>query len=385
MRPFFSAAIAASLFISVPAIASQVILNASNAGWYDNSGFHDSNPNDLAGSCSAATCGTAMQFRNFSVFDLSAVSGTVVAAEFRPYEPAVSDGLGNGYASVDPTETYTTFDVSTPPGTVIAGGTGLTAIFADLGTGTSYGAVTTSNADNGSFLTVALNRAAVAAINGALGGSFAIGGSVTSILGGGDQLIFGFTGATPNQLVLTISDCASGPVDVSHCLIATSGKLQISDSETAGKDKLSWQWGKGEAFAQADVGAPDVATTYKLCVFDQTAGVSSVKAELDIAASATTWVSKAPKGVQYKDKEGTSDGVTKAQIKTGADGKTQVKISAATANLTLPVPLDATKYFDQDASVIVQLVGSTGTCWTSSFGVADTTTNVGDAFKAQVK
>lgn len=169
------------------------------------------------------------------------------------------------------------------------------------------------------------------------------------------------------------------------CLSAPAAKLQITDSSKPGKDKLSWQWGKGAAFDQADLGDPTGADSYALCIFDSSAGVPSLAATIDIASSATKWISKAPKGLQYKDKAGTSDGVTKAELKTGVAGKTKIKVNAATANLVLPAAFDATSFFDQDTSVTVQLVSSAGTCWTSAFSAAQTKSNTPVSFKAQAK
>jgi cysteine-rich repeat protein len=178
--------------------------------------------------------------------------------------------------------------------------------------------------------------------------------------------------------------CAHGGL-WTGCLTALSAKLQISDSAKVGKDKLSWQWSKGAAFTQNDLGNPTDADAYALCIFDTSAGVPSLAATIDIAPSATKWFSKDPKGFQYKDKEGASDGVTKAQLKTGAAGKTKIKVSASTTNLTLPTPFDASSFFDQDTSVTVQLVGDAGTCWTSSFTGAHTSANTPISFKAKVK
>ena len=95
--------------------------------------------------------------------------------------------------------------------------------------------------------------------------------------------------------------------------------------------------------------------------------MASLEATIDIAPSPTKWLSKDPKGLKYKDKEGASGGVTKPDLKTDAAGKTKIKVSASTTNLTLPTPFDASSFFDQDTSVTVQLVSDAGTCWTSSF------------------
>ena len=82
--------------------------------------------------------------------------------------------------------------------------------------------------------------------------------------------------------------------------------MKIKDSATVGKDELDWQWGKGDAFAQADLGTPntDMGTSYTLCIYDDTTAVSALKASIDIPPSPTLWVSKDPKGLQYKTRWG---------------------------------------------------------------------------------
>ena len=177
---------------------------------------------------------------------------------------------------------------------------------------------------------------------------------------------------------------AEAPLDPSSCFVAPLTKFQVKDSATAGSDTLSWQWGRGDAFDQADLGTPLAATTYTLCVYDKTATVPSLAASIDITASSTLWADKDPKGLGYKDKAGSSDGVTSALLKTGADGKTKLKLKAGGAGLLLPAAAGAT-FFDQSPDVVVQLVNSEGSCWTSAFDAADTTKNDAGGFKAKTK
>ena len=117
---------------------------------------------------------------------------------------------------------------------------------------------------------------------------------------------------------------------------------------------------------------------------DNTAPVSALKASIDIAPSPTLWTSKDPKGLQYKDNGGTSEGVTKVQLKTGDATKTKVEVSAQGTNLVLPVAATGSTFFNA-SNVVVQLVNSDGECWTSEFTPADTKKNELDSFKAQTK
>ena len=142
------------------------------------------------------------EHHNFFVFDLSTVSDTIIAAELRLFNPL------DGYMSPDPTETYTVFDVSTVVTTLTDGGSGLTDIFADLGSGLTYGSVVASVADNGTIITVSLNANALDALNAA-SGLFALGGAITTLTRGDfDEHLFVNTNIPPSrtrELVLTSS------------------------------------------------------------------------------------------------------------------------------------------------------------------------------------
>ena len=123
---------------------------------------------------------------------------TITGATLQVLNPA------NGYASSDPTETYSVFDVSTPVVALQASGSGRTDIFADLGTGNSFGTRAVSTVDNGQLVSVDLNSAAVSGLNFARGGAFAVGGALTTIVGSANQYIFGFSSTGTRQLVLNL-------------------------------------------------------------------------------------------------------------------------------------------------------------------------------------
>ncbi len=178
-----------------PATAQEITINAEDSGWYDETGFHDpTNTNYVVGRGE-----NNLVMRNFFVFDLRCGFPLPIAsAQLRLFNPV------NGYASPDPTETYTLFEVSTPVNTLRQGGSGLTSIFEDLGSGTSYGSQVISRADNNRLVTLALNEAAVADLNNAGGSLFAFGGALTT-LGAGQERVFRFSAeAFPRQLVVTL-------------------------------------------------------------------------------------------------------------------------------------------------------------------------------------
>ncbi len=158
-------------FGTLTARADSVTLNATNSGFYTSTGSHDAtNPNYVAGQL-----GT-IQTRNFFVFDLSGVTGTVTGATIRISFPDL------GYFSNDPSETFSLYDVSTPITSLVASNAGATGIFSDLGTGTVFGTTTVLETANGMVVNINLNAAAIAAIN-SNHSLFAFGGALTSLVG----------------------------------------------------------------------------------------------------------------------------------------------------------------------------------------------------------
>ena len=183
--------VAVAMFSSAQA-GNTVVLDHVDHGWYRDDGFHvPSNDNYFVGSNSNT------EYRNFFVFDLSSVDLEIVSVQL-----VVFNGV-NGYISSDPSETYTSFDVSTDP-LVLIDGTGGTAAFADLGTGVSYGSHVATESDNGTFVTITLNSSAVASANAAAGGVWALGGAITTLDNApSPELLFGESCFSPaTQLIL---------------------------------------------------------------------------------------------------------------------------------------------------------------------------------------
>lgn len=159
-------------------------LSATNTGWYDQTGSHGAaNPDYIVGTCgSSDVChGNDLAYNNFFVFDLSSVTGPITSAVLSLGNPQLGDPSSpyQGFVSIKPL-TYTNFDVTTAISTLIADNSGATGIYADLGSGVQYGSVVVTSASDGNQVNITLDAAALSAIAGAEGGSFAIGGTVTS-------------------------------------------------------------------------------------------------------------------------------------------------------------------------------------------------------------
>jgi hypothetical protein len=158
--------------------------------WSATQGNTATNTNYAAGN----SAGTV--WRNFFSFNLGSLNLSnqqIVSAtlQLRKY----------GYVGSDPSETVQFFDVSTPV-QVLNNNTGMsTAIFDDLGSGTSYGSVAVSqSAPSTGTVSVSLNAAALADITAAAGGYFSIGGNCTTCAL--SQNVFATSSATGDQLLV---------------------------------------------------------------------------------------------------------------------------------------------------------------------------------------
>jgi hypothetical protein len=156
-------------------------------GWYSELGVHiPDNDNYAVGDLHGRACSTSDCFsdlRNFFVFDLSLIPKPIQSAKL------VLNVHGTlpipGYFSNDPSETYELHDVITPIATLLDGTGGLAA-HADLGSGVVYGSRIFTSADvfeggGSNVVEIQLNSSAINAMNGAHGGRFALGGSVTTL------------------------------------------------------------------------------------------------------------------------------------------------------------------------------------------------------------
>lgn len=167
--------------------------------------------------------------RNYHIFDLSGLTGTVTGAEIKFYHPGENGGNSASYDSPDASETITFFDVDTDS-SVFANQSDIAATFADLGTGDIYGTLTADASVNtvdatGTFQTISLNVAAIADIQAAIdgGGDWIIGGALTTFqtdpgtIGSANERVFRGSGsdATPSigsiPTVLTIEGVVPEP------------------------------------------------------------------------------------------------------------------------------------------------------------------------------
>lgn len=206
MKKLIAATCVLASMLCSAAQAATTTLTWVDSGSYTAAGLHDSsNTNYVAGNCVSPWCQTSPgDFRNFFVFDTAPLAGTVTSGILR---------LRNGYVPVG--GVYSIFDATTPITALRAGGTGLTGIYDDLGSGVLYGSATVESSDvvGRAFVDVVLNAQAIAAIN-ASNGLFALGGDF-----GSTMFAFGGTNTDERrQLILQTNDVPE-PSSVALCAL----------------------------------------------------------------------------------------------------------------------------------------------------------------------
>jgi hypothetical protein len=169
---------------------------------------------------------------------------------------------------------------------------------------------------------------------------------------------------TPTATVAATPQSSCPPTPVSGCRNPTQtdkALLLLKGGADPAKHTLLWKWLKGQATQLAELGDPTLATVYRLCVYDESAGVARrvLQALIPPAGScdgAPCW--KAIRGgYKYKDPNGSAAGVRNVLLKSGESGKAKIIVKGKGGGLDMPaLPLD------QDPAVRVQL--SNGSlCW----------------------
>jgi len=170
-----------------------ITLNSIDKGWYDSTGLHThGNSNYLSGGDGFSS----NFYRDYFVFNAPSISGaSIISAEL----------IVDCYSSSgpQPAPTYLVRGVSTPIATLEAGGSGLTAIYQDLGSNAVYSERSIETNESSQFAVIPLNVKFINDITAAAGGQIALGGSVPSPAT--NQLLFAFSGQAANDVQLRLT------------------------------------------------------------------------------------------------------------------------------------------------------------------------------------
>ncbi len=161
--------------------------------------------------------------------------------------------------------------------------------------------------------------------------------------------------------------CAVAPRD--DCKEVVDGcqaRLKIFDNVADRRDKMDWEWSSGERTTLEDFDDPATAASgsdYALCLFDDPAGTPSVLLAAEVAAG-EGWMRLGAgglRGFRWQGRSGAgSAGLTKIDLRPGANGKAYVRVQGQGEALQTPaLPLGG--------AVQMQLGAAGGACWQATF------------------
>ncbi len=149
--------------------------------------------------------------------------------------------------------------------------------------------------------------------------------------------------------------CPSAPR--ATCKTAPRASLSWIDKADDEGDRFMWRFTGGEATSASDLGQPQTATDYAICVYH--GDTPTRLATLQVPAGSSTW--STPKdGLRYSDNTAVRDGVRTIQIKPRGN---RTRLIARGRGPSLPdIDLSALT-----APVLIQLNNDAGACWQSTF------------------
>ncbi len=143
--------------------------------------------------------------------------------------------------------------------------------------------------------------------------------------------------------------------------------FQLRDATS---DKALWRWSRGDA-TLVQFGRPEQTAEYALCVYDNAGGAATLAMDAHIPPAGTCggapcWKPNA-RGFKYSGRGANADGIDTVILKEGFGGRAKILVKMKGAGLALPAPFNASRQFEQNPAVRVQLVNSVGACWEATF------------------
>lgn len=193
--------------------AGTIVLDAFDAGWYNNNGFHDpTRTNYIVGEING-TIPTAgwVETRDFFAFSIpqsvDVSNRTILGGTLSLFNP--QNGYGSSGSSI---ELFVT-QVQTSVSSLLQGGSDRTDIFEDLGTASGiYGSTTVSSTQVNEQIAIGLSNGFANDVRTAAGGTFAVGGAINRLAPPGEEYLFGYTTNTnlvaSNKLIISYADSA---------------------------------------------------------------------------------------------------------------------------------------------------------------------------------
>lgn len=162
--------------VALPANA----ITSQDTGWYRNDGFHDpSFENYAIGNFSNSTV------RNFGIFDISSIQGTITSATLSVDQP------NDGFVSDESSETWQLHEITTDT-TELANGMGGLPAYQDLGDGPVFGSTQITDSSERNQVSIDLNSSGISFLN-SQSREIALGG-VCATCDSSTEYSFGFSG-----------------------------------------------------------------------------------------------------------------------------------------------------------------------------------------------
>jgi predicted acyl esterase len=157
------------------------------------------------------------------------------------------------------------------------------------------------------------------------------------------------------------------PAPHTGCRDAGSSRIVILDDVLDRRDRIQWK-AKGAGTAVADFGDPRITTGYALCVYDGGGTLlSTAAAPSGRTCGAKPCWSRTERGFSYRDKDGSPSGVAGLTLAVRGPTDTRIAVDGRGVDLQTPgVPVAL--------PVTVELLNAEGTCWQSSYAVAQRNT-----------
>ena len=179
--------------------------------------------------------------------------------------------------------------------------------------------------------------------------------------------------STSTSTSTTVPPPTCGPIPLPGCGVAAPGasSILLKDNTDDTKDVLTWKWIKGSATDVSAFGDPvNGTTTPHLCVYDASGNAQPLM-DTDVppggtCASVPCWKQTGTTGFAYKNKAGSTEGITVVTLKVGVAGKAKVQMNGKGVNLEMPT-------LGLTLPVTVQLViqnGMSVQCWQTVYGTA---------------
>jgi hypothetical protein len=206
------------------AAVTTLTFTSTAQGWFSPQLGHDSsNPNYIVGKGQSGSV-----YRNFFSFPLTGLN--VLGKQVVGASLSIADD--GSVVSSPPTVTYVLHDVNTPTATLAATHAAneavTTSVFADLGTGQTYGTYVSNTAVTGGRRVYTLGQAALADIAAHAGQDFAIGGMLVEEQATSPAYLFGFSGTTSQQiLTVELADAPTITTSAVNPFICAGAALSV--------------------------------------------------------------------------------------------------------------------------------------------------------------